>query len=154
MTAVARRPRTIALIAVGAIAFLLVSFQLARFLTAAGGERDEVYRLLVDQARGDTAGMLERLDGCRSDARCRALVSANARRLRTTGDPKILSYDSSTQYALSETTGEARVAWAVVSRDGPAVVQCVTVTRSFDLLKGSSVSLRRLSAPIGNEAGC
>jgi hypothetical protein len=148
------RPRSIALIALAVVAFLAVTFELARFLTAAGGERDDVYDLLVDQARGDSGAMLARLDGCAADPSCRRLVVANARRLRTAGRPKILSYESDTAYALSTKTAPARVAWAVVARDSPAVVQCVTVHRRWSFVSGATVSLRRVSAPIDAEAGC
>lgn len=149
-----RRPRTAVLVAVAAVAFLVVSFELARFLTAAGGERDDVYALLVDQARGNVPAMLDRIDGCEADASCRRLIEANARRLRTAGRPKILSYESKTSYALSTKTAPARVAWAVISQDGEAIVQCVTVRRSWSFVHGATVSLRRLSAPIDPEAGC
>lgn len=149
-----RNPRTVVLVAVAVAAFLAISVELARFLTGASGERDDVYALLVDQARGDGAAMLARLDGCAADPGCRALTVANARRLRTTGKPKILSYESETAYSLRTKTAKARVAWSVVSRSGLPVVQCVTVRRSWSFIDGSSVSLRRLSAPIGNEAGC
>ena len=59
--------------------FLGVSLLLARYLSTENSERDAVYALLRDQARGDVPAMLRRLDGC--DARCRAAVASNARRL-------------------------------------------------------------------------
>ena len=88
--------------------FLGISLLLARYLSTENRERDAVYALLRDQARGDVRGMLSRLDGC--DARCRAAVEANARRLARPGDVKILAYTSSTSYALG--VGDAvRPAW-------------------------------------------
>lgn len=149
-----RRPRTVALVAVGVIVFLAISLELARFLTGPGVERDAVYALLVAQARGDVPAMLDKLDGCATDARCRREVEANARRLRQPGRPKILSLESKTAYEVGSRTAPARVAWAIVSRNGLPVVQCVEIAHSWSLLSGASVSLRRLSAPIGNEAGC
>jgi hypothetical protein len=142
------------LIAIGVVVFLAVSVLLARFLTGASTERDAVYALLVDQVHGDQAAMLGRLEGCEADAGCKALVAANVRRLRQPGAPKILSFESKTAYALGRKTARARVAWAIVSRDGLPVVQCVTIDHRWSLIDGPSVSLRRLSAPIGNEAGC
>lgn len=139
---------------VGLVAFLVVSVELARYLSAASAERDAVFQLLVDQARGDETAMLARLDGCAADGRCRAIVAANSRRLRRPGRPKILSYDSPTAYALGQRTGVARVAWADVSHNGLPVVQCVTVHRIWSFVDGASMSLRRISAPIDNEAGC
>lgn len=148
------RRNRIALIALGVVVFLAISVVLARFLTGASTERDAVYALLVDQVRGDRSAMLGRLDGCASDAACRALVTANAQRLKQPGAPKILSFESKTAYTLGSRTARARVAWAIVSRDGLPVVQCVTIAHRWSLVDGPSVSLRRLSAPIGNEAGC
>lgn len=147
------RPGRIALITLGIAAFLAISFEVARFLTAESNERAEVYALLKAQARGDAAGMLERLDGCTADARCRSQVEANARSLHRQGDVKILAYDSDTAYALGSKTGLTRVAWTVIDRGLP-VVQCVTVHRSGSVLAGRSVTLLRLSAPIAREGSC
>jgi len=141
-----------ALIVIGVIAFLAVSFELARYLTAASAERDDVYALIKDQARGDAKAMLARRHDC--DAACASTIATNAAKLRRAGTPKILKYDSPTAYSLSTKTDRARVAWEVVDNDGLPVVQCVTVTRSWSFISGASVTLRRLSAPIGNEAGC
>jgi hypothetical protein len=143
-----------ALIAVAVAAFLAVSLVLASFLTAAGAEREPVFRLLRAQARGDVPAMLAQLRGCAADPACRAEVAANARRLRRAGTVKILSLQSATAYHLGTTTGRTRTAWAVVDRNGPAVVQCITVSRRWGVLSGTSVTLRRLSAPIPPESGC
>jgi beta-lactamase class A len=139
------------LIAAGALAFLAVSFLLARYLTTENRERDAVYALLRDQARGDASAMLARLHGC--DARCRAAVQADARRLRRPGSVKILSYDSSTAYALGGASGPTRVAWTIVDRQLP-VVQCVEVQRAGNVLTGRAINLRRLSVPIDRQGTC
>jgi hypothetical protein len=142
------------LIAVALVAFLAVSLVLASFLTAAGAERAPIFELLRAQARGDVAGMLAQLPGCGADAACRNEAVANARRLRRPGGVKILSLESPTAYHVGTTTGRTRVAWAVVARNGPAVVQCITVSRRWAVLSGTSVRLRRLSAPIPPESAC
>ncbi len=111
------------------VPFLLVSFELARFLTSAGVERDRVYDLLVEQVRTEP-------------------------RYRNISEPKILRYDSKTRYALRTKTGRARVAWADVDNDGLPIVQCITVKRTWNFVTGASVTLGRLSAPIDNEANC
>jgi hypothetical protein len=116
-------------IALAIVPFLLVSFELARFLSSAGVERDRVYKLLVQQAR-------------------------TTPRYRNVRQVKILRYDSKTAYSLGTKTARARVAWADVEDNGLPVVQCVTVTRSWNFVTGASVTLGRLSAPIGNETGC
>ena len=142
------------LIALGIVAFLGISALLARWLTTESRERGDVHQLLSAQARGDAAGMLERLaPACRADPRCRATVAADARRLRRPGDVKILSYDSKTAYALGGATGVTRVAWTVIGRGLP-VVQCVLVRRTGSALAGRGVTLLRISAPIGNESSC
>jgi hypothetical protein len=143
--------RTKLLIAVGVVAFLAISFLLARYLLTENRERDAVYALLRDQARGDARAMLDRLDDC--DARCRAAVQADARRLARPGSVKILAYDSSTSYALAGASGPTRVAWTIVDRQLP-VVQCVEVVRGGNVLTGATISLRRLSVPIDRQGTC
>jgi hypothetical protein len=135
-------------------AFLAVALLLARWLTTETRERDAVYALLRAQARGDARAMLERLDDtCARRARCRAEVAANARGRRRAGEVKILAYRSETAYALGEATGPTRVAWAVIDRGLP-VVQCVDVRRKGSVLAGRTVTLLRLSGPIGRESSC
>jgi hypothetical protein len=143
--------RTKLLIAAGVVVFLGVSFLLARYLSTENRERDAVYALLRDQARGDVRGMLSRLDGC--DARCRAAVESNARRRARPGSVKILAYDSSTSYALGAASGPTRVAWTIVNRQLP-VVQCVEVQRTGSVLTGRAITLRRLSVPINSTGSC
>jgi hypothetical protein len=143
--------RTKLLIALGVVLFLGVSLVLARYLSTENRERDAVYALLRDQARGDVRGMLSRLDGC--DVRCRAAAEANARRLKRPGTVKILAYNSSTAYALGAASGPTRVAWTIVNRQLP-VVQCVDVQRTGTLLTGRGISLRRLSVPINSTGSC
>jgi hypothetical protein len=145
------RRRLVTLIAFGAIVFVAISFLLARYLSTENRERDAVYALLRDQARGDARAMLERLDGC--DARCRANVEANARRLKRAGEVKILAYSSSTSYSLGHAEGPTRVAWTIVNRQLP-VVQCVQVERTGNVLAGTTINLRRLSVPIDRQGTC
>jgi hypothetical protein len=145
------RRRLVTLIAVGAIVFVAISFLLARYLSTENRERDAVYALLRDQARGDAHAMLERLDGC--DARCRANVEANARRLKRAGEVKILAYSSSTSYALGHAEGPTRVAWTIVNKQLP-MVQCVQVERTGNVLAGATINLRRLSVPIDRQGTC
>jgi hypothetical protein len=145
------RRRLVTLIAVGAIVFVAISFLLARYLSTENRERDAVYALLRDQARGDARAMLERLDGC--DARCRANVEANAQRLKRAGEVKILAYSSSTSYSLGHAEGPTRVAWTIVNRQLP-VVQCVQVERTGNVLAGATINLLRLSVPIDRQGTC
>ena len=145
------RRRLVSFVALGAIVFLAISFLLARYLSTENRERDAVYALLRDQARGDAQAMLRRLNGC--DARCRANVEADARRLKRAGDVKILAYSSSTSYALGHAEGPTRVAWTIVNKQLP-VVQCVQVERTGNVLAGATINLRRLSVPIDRQGTC
>ena len=146
--------RRIALIAAGVLAFLAVSALVARWLSTESAERTAVLRLLEAQARGDAAGMLDRLaPSCRASAACRDLVRADARRLRRPGTPKIIAYDSATAHALGSATGITRVAWTVVGRGLP-VVQCVLVRREGTALTGRRISLLRIGAQIDGQADC
>ncbi len=138
-------------IGLGVAAFLAVSFLLARYLSTENNERDAVYALLQDQARGDVKAMLGRLTAC--DARCHAAVVSDARRLARPGTVKILAYTSSTSYALAGAEGPTRVAWTIINRQLP-VVQCVEVKRTGNVLTGRAISLRRLSVPIDRQGTC
>ena len=136
------------------LAFVAVSALLARFLSTENTERDDVLGLIQAQARGDVAGMIAHLSGCRQSPSCVALVRVNAadRRLRRAGAVKILSLKSSTAYSLTAASGKTRVAWTVIGK--LPVVQCVRVRRSGSFLQGITISLLSLSAPIPNEADC
>ena len=138
------------LIAAGVVLFVGVSLLVGRWLSTEGTERSAVTALLRDQARGDAVAMLERLE-C-PDARCVALARANARRLRAAGEVEIARYDSQTRLALTGETAPTRVVWIAPGR--LTTVQCVLVRRDGDPLAGTSVSLLRLSAPIGREESC
>jgi hypothetical protein len=145
------RRRLVVLAALGVVVFLTISFELARFLTTENRERDAVYGLLTAQARGDARAMLARLHGC--DARCRANVEGDARRLRRAGSVRIIAYDSATAYALGSASGPTRVAWTIVDRQLP-VVQCVQVRRGGNVLAGHTITLRALSVPIDRQGSC
>jgi hypothetical protein len=143
--------RTKLFIGLGVVVFVAVSFLLARYLSTENNERDAVYALLQDQARGDAKAMLGRLTAC--DARCHAAVASNAKRLARPGTVKILAYSSSTSYALGGAEGPTRVAWTIINRQLP-VVQCVDVQRTGNVLTGRAINLRRLSVPIDRQGTC
>lgn len=146
--------RTRLLIGLGVLVFAGVAFLLARYLTTESRERAKVRDLLEAQVEGDARKMLAELDpSCRADPRCRALVEQNAKRLSRPGSPKIISFKSDTAFALGSATGTTRVAWTVLN-EGLPVVQCVEVRRGGSALAGRTVTLLRISAPIGNESSC
>lgn len=147
-----RRLRRLLLAALAVV--LLVSIVLARFLTVENSERDADLALVQAEAAGDVAGMIDRIDGCRSSRACVASVKANAAdpRLRRRGAVKILSLESATAYSLTGASGETRLAWTVIGT--LPVVQCIHVRRTGNFLTGIHVELLGLSAPIANEGIC
>jgi hypothetical protein len=147
------RGRRLVVVTVIAVSFLATSAVLARWLATENRERTAVLELLRAEARGDAAAMLDRLEGCAASPPCRATVADNARALRRGGEVKILAYGSGTRYATGRATGRTRVAWGIVDRGLP-VVQCVDVRREGSVLAGHSITLQRLSRPIGRESSC
>ncbi|MGI8558510.1 MAG: hypothetical protein ACR2ND_09410 [Solirubrobacteraceae bacterium] len=144
-----RRVRT-ALISAVVLLFLLLSVELARFLSVENVERDAVLGLLARETAGDAEGMLARLAAC--DASCRAVVVQDAATLRGNGELKILNTASATAYSLTGGTGKTRVAWKQGRR--LPVVQCVLVRRGGDVVGGISVKVLSIGAPIAGTADC
>jgi hypothetical protein len=134
------------------VLFVGISGLLARFLSAEGVERDDIFAVLQAQAAGNLQGMLDRQAGCRQSPSCLQTTRANATNLRRHGAVKILTLKSATAYTLTSATGKTRVAWTVIGR--LPVVQCVEVRRTGNFLKGISVTLLSISAPISNEGDC
>lgn len=146
------RPRRLALIALGAVAFAGISVVLARYLQNENIERDDVLAVLQAQARGDAGAVLRLMPACGRTASCAATVRADAGALRRPGPVRILNLDSPTAYALSTRTGRTRVAWTVPGR--LPVVQCALVRRSGNVISGLSITLLALGAPISNTGEC
>jgi hypothetical protein len=144
--------KRVALIALGAIAFLVISGLLARYLTTENAERNAIYELLRAQARGDGPAMAREIRGCAARPACQTLMADLARRLRRPGELKILNLDSKTAHSLTGATGLTRVAWKVPSRW--PVVQCVLVRRKGNPVTGTSITLLSLSAPIARTGVC
>jgi len=141
---VSRRRRRL-WIAAAAIVFLVISFELARWLTLENVERADIVKLLAAEARGDRAAMLAQLHGC--TAACIADVRFDASHLRRRGAVEILADQSQTAYALSGRSGFTRVAWKSSKAQLP-VVQCVVVSRSGNVISGLTVRLMRVSRPL------
>jgi hypothetical protein len=139
------------LIAAAVVAFLAVSVLVARWLNTDTVERGAVTELLQEQASGDASAMLRRLKDC-GDPACTAVVRRNAERLRSPGKLKIAYYVSGTAHAVSSKTKFTRVVWLTPGR--LTTVQCVLVRREGNVFAGTTVSLLRVTAPIGREASC
>jgi len=136
--------------AAAVIAFLAACFVIARWLNSDTVERSAVEQLLREQARGDADAMLRRLEDC--DARCAVIVRENANRLKAPGKVNVALFQSGTLHAVKAKTRPARVVWFTPGK--LTTVQCVLVRRTGNVLAGTSVSLLRLSAPIGRESSC
>jgi hypothetical protein len=146
--------RRLVVIVVGVVAFLAISFEVARFLTTETRERNAVLKLLQAEAKGDANGMLDRMDrSCRTTAFCQANVRYDAVKLRRPGKVKIIAYDSKTAYAFGSATGRTRVAWVIVGHTLP-IVQCVTVHRGGSAIAGRSITLLAIGRRIGSESTC
>jgi hypothetical protein len=150
-----RKRRRLRNAAIGAgVVVIVLSVMLARFLQTENVERDADLALIGAQTHGDVQGMLDKLNGCRSNPSCVASVHANLAnaRLRPKGTVRILQVVSNTAYALDGATGETRVAW----KAGAAlpVVQCVRVRRTGNFFTGVHIQLIGLSGPISNEGIC
>jgi len=141
------------LIAAAILAVLAISFLVARWLNNDTVERAKVTQLLKDQVRGDADAMLRRLEDCAAPS-CAAVVRRNAARLRGKGadELKIALYQSQTAHALSSRTRFTRVVWFTPGR--LTTVQCVLVRRTGNVFAGATVSLLRVTAPIGRESSC
>ena len=144
----------IAVIALLAVLFLVISFFLARWLTADNRERSFVTDLLSQQTAGNARGMLELMPPCAASAACRRETAELARRFDGAGEVNIVRYDSSTARALGSEQGPTRVAWQAGGPTSRIWVQCVQVSRSGVAFLGGKVELERIGAPIGGEAPC
>ncbi|MFM8561501.1 MAG: hypothetical protein ACKOB9_05315 [Solirubrobacterales bacterium] len=144
----------IAVIALLAALFLVISFFLARWLTADNRERSFVTELLSQQAAGNPRGMLELMPSCGASAGCRREAGALASRFEGSGKVNIVRYDSRTARALGSERGPTRVAWQAGGPTSRIWVQCVEVSRSGVAFLGGKVELERIGPPIGGEASC
>ena len=148
----ARRTRITAIV-FGGFVFIGISLLLTKAFVGAGNERGAVLDVVRAQARGDAERVLELLPDCRRNAACARLVRERAARLARPGEVEILNYRPSVQVALTNRSGQARVAWRTERRPLPVVVQCVVVQRQGPLT-GGGVRLVSISNPIGSTATC
>jgi hypothetical protein len=140
------------LIALGIFAFLGISLLLTKAFVGANAERAKVVDLLKAQARGDSAAVLRLLPTCARNATCAQITRDRTAKLKRPGEVQILNFTPSIQVAMTDTTGQGRVAWRTTERKFP-VVQCVVVKREGPLT-GGGVELVSVSNPIGLDASC
>jgi hypothetical protein len=147
------RRRRLLLLASVFVMFLLISALLGRVLSANGGERDAVVKLLNAQARGEPSAVRSQISGCAAGSPCATKLGAVVARVRRPGRVLVLSYEAASGFSLGGTSGIARVAWRTDTQIKP-VVQCVSVRRTGNPISGLGIELTAISAPIGNETSC
>jgi hypothetical protein len=150
-----RRRRVLrTLFALAVVVVLVMGALLARFLSVENAERSADLALVQAEAKGNLAGMLAQLSGCRASPTCLATAKTDASdaRVRRSGAVKILQLESATAYSLSGATGKTRLSWAVIGK--PPIVQCVDVRRTGSFLSGMHVRLLAIGAPISGEGRC
>jgi hypothetical protein len=147
-----RRGYQFALIGLGVVVFLVVSALLARAFSIDGAEQSAITTLLQAEARGDAAGMIERIKECGRSPACRARAATDAAALREPGQVNVIKLDASAGFSLGSTLGTARVVWRIA--DGLPIVQCVRVRRAGNLLNGLRVELLEISRRIPSDKDC
>jgi hypothetical protein len=142
----------IALIALAVIVFLGISALLARVLSADGAERSAITALIEAEARGDQAGMIERIQDCGDTSSCVARVARDIATLKHAGSVSIIQLQPSAGFSLTSTLGTARVAWNVGG--SLPIVQCVRVRRAGNALSGLRIELLAITARLPGSANC
>jgi hypothetical protein len=147
-----RRPHVIGLIVVGIVVFLVISAFLARAFSVGDAEDAALTSVVKAEARGDTAGVISLLTGCRADAACRARAATLTATLRHAGGVRIAELNPSSTFSLTSTLGTARVAWLVGS--SLPRTQCVRVRHAGSVFSGFRVELLKISLRIVTDATC
>lgn len=147
-----RRRPSLLIIAALVVVFLVVSALLARVYSSVSAERSGVTALVVDEARGDQAGMIHHLYQCGSSGFCRARVAQDATTLRRSGQVSVLELSVSSSFPLFGETGVTRVAWEVPGQ--LPITQCVRVRHSGNPISGMKVELLEISARIKTNSDC
>lgn len=140
------------LIALGVIAFLVVSALLTRALSVGSAEQSAITALVGAEARGDAPGIVSKIKDCGQSAVCRARASANAAALRGAGAVSIIKLDQSAGFSFGSTLGTARIVWRIGS--GLPIVQCVKVRHAGNALSGLRVELLEVSRRIQSDKAC
>jgi hypothetical protein len=147
-----RRPYVIGLIGLGIVVFLVISAFLARAFSVGDAEDAAITSLVKAEARGDTAGLISLLTGCRTDVACRAQAATVTATLRHPGVVKIAEINPSSTFSLTSTLGTARVAWLAGS--SLPRTQCVRVRHAGSVFSGFRVELLKVSRRIVTDAEC
>ena len=139
-------------IAAAIVLFLVISALLARVLSANSAEQSAITALVMAEARGDTAGVIDAITGCHAAPACRRRASEVAAALRRPGAVSIIQLQPSTSFSIAGTSGTARVAWNVGG--SLPIVQCVRVRRAGNAISGLRVELLEVSRRIKSDTAC
>jgi hypothetical protein len=147
-----RRSTLLALVFTGVVVFLLVSALLARAFSADSAERSAITSVVQAEARGDTAAVIDRFNGCAASRACRARVGADVAALHHAGAVAVIQVQTSAGFSLTGSRGTARVAWSIGG--SLPIVQCVRVHRVGNVFSGLRIELLALSRRIASDAAC
>jgi hypothetical protein len=146
--------RRVYLVAIAAaiVLFLVISALLARVFSANSAERAAITTLVKAEARGDTAGVIAAIAGCRATPACQSRAGEVAAALRHPGAVSIIQIQPSTSFSIGPTAGTARVAWNVGG--SLPIVQCDRVRRTGNVISGLHVELLEVSRRIKSDTVC
>jgi hypothetical protein len=147
-----RRRRTILLVALGVLLFLVISALLTRALSVGGAEDTAITDLIRAEATGSAAQVAATVHGCASSPACRARAAANAAALKRPGKVSVIQIQQSAGFSLGSTQGTARVAWLI--GNSLPIVQCVRVRHAGNVLQGFTIELLVVSRRIKSDAAC
>jgi hypothetical protein len=147
-----RRRYVIASIGLGVVLFVIISVLVARAVGVGDAQRAAITQLVKAEAGGDTGRVISLIDGCQTDASCRARAAALTAALRGPGNVSIVDLTPSANVAVTGSTGTARVAWLVGS--SLPRVQCVRVRNAGSVFSGFTIELLRVSARQPSDASC
>ena len=147
-----RRRRTILLIVLGVILFLVISALLARAFSVADAEDAAITDLVKAEASGNTAGVISLISGCHTSPACRARAATLTATLHHPGAVSIAEINPSSSFSITSTLGTARVAWLAGS--SLPRTQCVRVRHAGNVLTGFTVELLTVSPRIVTDAVC
>jgi hypothetical protein len=147
-----RRPYVIASIGLAVVLFLVISALLTRAFSVGDAEDAAIAALVKAEARGDTAGVISLITGCRPDSACRARAATLTASLHHAGAVRIAEINPSSSFSITSTLGTARVAWLAGS--SLPRTQCVRVRHAGSVLTGFTVQLLIVSPRIVTDAVC
>ena len=147
-----RRRYVIVSIGLAVVLFLVISTFLARAFSVADAEDAAITDLVKAEARGDTAGVISLVTGCRTDPACRARAATLTATLHHTGAVSIAEINPSSTFSVTSTLGTARVAWLAGS--SLPRTQCVRVRHAGSVVQGFTVQLLKVSLRIVTDAEC